>query len=57
MFVGDRPIDDISGAKRVGMRAVLVPHSVVPAHPVEPDAVVETLDELLPLIDKWCNAG
>jgi putative hydrolase of the HAD superfamily len=55
VFVGDRPIDDISGAKRVGMRAVLVPHSAVPAHPVEPDAVIEGLAELLPLVDTWCS--
>ena len=27
VFVGDRPWDDIHGAKSVGMRAVLVPHS------------------------------
>ena len=31
VFVGDRPFDDIHGAKAVGMRAVLVPHSDIPA--------------------------
>ena len=30
VFVGDRPFDDIHGAKEVGMRAVLVPHSAIP---------------------------
>ncbi len=49
VFVGDRPFDDISGAKAVGMRAVLVPHSAIPAWQVgtlvagEPDAVVDRL--------------
>ena len=33
VFVGDRPFDDVHGAQRVGMRAVLVPNSDVPAHP------------------------
>jgi putative hydrolase of the HAD superfamily len=53
VFVGDRPIDDISGAKAVGMRAVLVPHSAVPGHPGEPDAVIDKLSDLLPLVDTW----
>jgi putative hydrolase of the HAD superfamily len=58
VFVGDRLFDDIHGAKAVGMRAVLVPHSEIPVHqrgPVdgEPDAVVHRLAELLPLVDTW----
>jgi len=58
VFVGDRPWDDIHGARSVGMRAVLVPHSDIPdlqLGPVagEPDAVVQRLSELLPLIDRW----
>ena len=58
VFVGDRPWDDIAGAKGVGMRAVLLPHSEIPAHqegPVrgEPDAVVTRLADLLPLVDAW----
>ncbi len=48
VFVGDRPWDDIHGARSVGMRAVLVPHSEIPTFqhgPVagEPDAVVRRL--------------
>src|SRR6476646_4582404 len=31
VFVGDRPYDDIHGAKSAGMRAVLVANSAVPA--------------------------
>jgi len=54
VFVGDRPYDDVYGAKQAGMRAVLVPHSDVPAYAdAEPDAVITRLAELAPLIDAW----
>lgn len=53
VFVGDRLFDDVSGAKDVGMRAVHVPHSAVPAHDVEPDGTIQRLGELLPLIESW----
>ncbi len=54
VFVGDRPVDDISGAKGVGMRAVLVENSDVPGHPVIPDARISRLSQVLPLVDQWC---
>ena len=54
VFVGDRPWDDIHGAQSVGMRAVLIPHSDVPTFAdATPDAVIDTLSELVPLIDSW----
>ena len=54
VFVGDRPFDDVYGAKRAGMRAVLVPNSDVPECPdAEPDAVIGRLADLAPLIDAW----
>jgi putative hydrolase of the HAD superfamily len=54
VFVGDRPYDDVFGAKRAGMRAVLVPNGDVPAWPdAEPDAVIGSLADLAPLIDAW----
>jgi putative hydrolase of the HAD superfamily len=58
VFVGDRVWDDIHGAKEYGMRAVLLPHSDIPDHqrgPVdgEPDAVIQRLADLLPLVDSW----
>ena len=54
VFVGDRPYDDIHGAKSLGMRAVFIPHSEVPAYPdAEPDAVITSLTELPPLLDRW----
>ncbi len=57
VFVGDRPRDDISGAKGVGMRAVLRPNTAVPGYDVEPDATISALSELLPLIDFWTTAA
>ncbi|MCT2588166.1 HAD family hydrolase [Actinophytocola gossypii] len=58
VYVGDRPYDDISGAKGVGMRAVLVPHSDLPADQrvpvdVEPDAVLRRLSDLPSVLDRW----
>jgi putative hydrolase of the HAD superfamily len=58
VFVGDRPFDDIHGAKQVGMRAVLVPHSAIPDSQKghvegDPDAVVQRLGDLLAVVDGW----
>ena len=58
VYVGDRPYDDVSGAKAVGMRAVLVPHSDIPPHqqvPVDvaPDGVVQRLADLPQLLAGW----
>lgn len=57
VYVGDRLFDDISGAKAAGMRAVLVPHSNIPAGEfvavdVEPDAVIQSLAELPQVLRK-----
>ncbi|MDQ3679380.1 MAG: HAD family hydrolase, partial [Actinomycetota bacterium] len=53
VFVGDRPYDDILGSQALGMRTVLRPNPLVPEYDVEPDAVVDTLPELIPIIDLW----
>ncbi|WP_375499937.1 HAD family hydrolase [uncultured Jatrophihabitans sp.] len=58
VFVGDRPFDDIHGAKSIGMRAILVPHSTIPdvqRGPVEgePDAVITRLADVLAIVDAW----
>lgn len=53
VMVGDRPFDDITGARAVGMRTVLLPNEVVPSAPVTPDATISRLSELLPLVDAW----
>jgi putative hydrolase of the HAD superfamily len=62
VFVGDRPYDDVHGAKQVGMRAVLVPHSAIPENQKghiegDPDAVVQRLADLLAVVDGWLAAG
>ncbi|MBI3689057.1 MAG: HAD family hydrolase [Actinobacteria bacterium] len=58
VFVGDRLFEDVHGARSVGMRAVHVPHSAIPASERGhtqgvPDAVVPRLSELLGLVDSW----
>jgi putative hydrolase of the HAD superfamily len=54
VFVGDRPYDDVSGAKGVGMRAVLIPNSDVPGFDgAAPDAVITRLAELPQHLDGW----
>ena len=53
VFVGDRPFDDISGAKGAGLKAVLRAHSGVPGYDAEPDAVIERLPELLDVVAAW----
>jgi putative hydrolase of the HAD superfamily len=54
VFVGDRPYDDVHGAKQAGMRAVLIPNSDVPAFAgAEPDAVIERLAHLASLVETW----
>lgn len=58
VFVGDRLFDDIHGAKNAGMRAVLVPHSVIPEWQTtgvegRPDAIIDRLQDLLPQLDSW----
>lgn len=58
VYVGDRLYDDVLGAKGVGMRAVLIPNSDIPASQmvpveVEPDAVVRRLSELPAVLESW----
>jgi putative hydrolase of the HAD superfamily len=54
VYVGDRPYDDVHGAKSVGMRAVLVPHSDVPPFGAAvPDAVITRLSDLTRHLDEW----
>lgn len=58
VYVGDRPYDDIYGAQRAGMRAILVPHSTIPKAQAGhregiPDAVAHRLSEIPHLIADW----
>lgn len=57
VFVGDRPIDDIQGAKEVGMRAVWVRNGHAPGDPSAADAVIDDLDELPDLLAAWGLPG
>jgi len=57
VFVGDRPLDDIHGAKSIGMRAILLPNSGVPPYDgAVPDAVISSLADIPPLIQTWMTA-
>jgi putative hydrolase of the HAD superfamily len=62
VYVGDRLFEDVFGANRVGMHAVLVPHSTIPLAQTTgiegtPDAVVYELADLVGLIDGWLAGG
>jgi putative hydrolase of the HAD superfamily len=61
VYVGDRLFDDIWGARNAGMRAVHVPHSVIPpeqfGHSVgEPDAVADELADVAAIVARMCSA-
>ena len=47
VFVGDRPWDDIFGARRAGLRTALRTNPLVPAYAVRPDVEIERLSELV----------
>ena len=54
VFVGDRPFDDVHGAKSIGMRAVLIENSTVPPFEAAvPDATITRLSELPRYLDRW----
>lgn len=55
VFVGDNLEADIKGAQGVGMKAVLrlMPHNRDSDKPIVPDAKIETLHDLLPILDAW----
>ncbi|MCU1451484.1 MAG: HAD-superfamily hydrolase, subfamily variant 1 [Acidimicrobiales bacterium] len=53
VFVGDRPFDDISGARAAGLRTVLRRNGLVPDYDVEPDAVIDRLPELVDIVTRW----
>ncbi len=58
VFVGDRLFDDVYGAHTVGMKAVFLPHSDIPASQIghtvgEPDAVIDRLSEVPEAIARW----
>jgi putative hydrolase of the HAD superfamily len=53
VFVGDRLWDDVYGAAQAGMRTVWIRNDEVPPYDVTPDAVVDTLPEVVAAVDTW----
>lgn len=58
VYVGDRLFEDVHGPQQVGMRAILLPHSIIPVEQqvrvdTRPDAVVQSLAEVAGIIHGW----
>ena len=54
VFVGDRLLDDVTGAQGVGMRAVHTRQFRIEEDPtVQPDATIERLSELPAVLESW----
>ena len=58
VYVGDRLYDDIWGAQSAGMRAIHIPHSLIPAEQLghaegAPDGVARSLSEVADLVARW----
>ncbi|MGL5808615.1 MAG: HAD family hydrolase [Nocardioides sp.] len=58
VYVGDRLFEDIWGAQAVGMRAIHVPHSAIPAEQLGhstgvPDATIGRLSEITAILEGW----
>jgi len=61
VYVGDRLFDDIWGAHNAGLRAIHVPHSLIPPEQIghsegTPDAVARTLQEVPSIVAGLCSA-
>ena len=61
VYVGDRLFEDVLGSQEVGMRAIWVPHSDIPADQqvtveATPDGVAEGLLDILDIVDPWLAA-
>jgi putative hydrolase of the HAD superfamily len=56
VFVGDRMHDDMFGAHAIGMRTVWIRNAASPSWDVQPDAVVDSLAEVVGVVDRW-SAG
>ena len=58
VYVGDRIFEDVHGPQQVGMRAIWIPHSDIPAaQRVEvtavPDGRAHELLDVLAMVDEW----
>ncbi|GAI95289.1 unnamed protein product, partial [marine sediment metagenome] len=50
MHVGDNPIADITGAKKIGMRAVWLKRQDLREAEIKPDFVISNLKELIGIV-------
>ena len=58
VYVGDNPVMDVIGAQRAGMKGVWrLPEGQDPKvwSWVKPDAIIDTLHDLLPILEKWMS--
>lgn len=60
-YVGDRSYEDVHGPQQVGMRAIWIPHSDIPASQrvdvtAVPDARAHELLDILDIVDAWLGA-
>ncbi|KNX37537.1 HAD family hydrolase [Luteipulveratus halotolerans] len=59
VYVGDREFEDVHGSQQAGMRAILVPHSDIPAgqriegFTATPDGVAHELLDVLSIVESW----
>ena len=58
VYVGDRLFDDVWGAHQAGLRAIHVPHSVIPVEQIghtegEPTRWCRTLEEIPNIVRAW----
>ncbi len=58
VYVGDRSYEDVHGPQSVGMRAIWVPHSDIPAnqqvsHEATPEAVAHEILDVLDVVTGW----
>ncbi|GGB40210.1 hypothetical protein GCM10011492_33760 [Flexivirga endophytica] len=61
VYVGDRLFEDVHGPQQVGMRAIWIPHSVLPDAQVvptdaEPDAVAHELLDVVAVVRRWMDS-
>jgi putative hydrolase of the HAD superfamily len=56
VFVGDRMHDDMFGAHAMGMRTIWIRNAAWESWDVEPDAVVDSLAQVVDVVDRW-SAG
>jgi len=60
VYVGDRLFEDVHGPQQIGMRAIWIPHSVLPQEQVvatdaRPDAVAQQLVDILDIVRGWAG--